>query len=153
MKKTLSWMLGITTITVILMGCDDSSDTKPSIASMIASGKEEKTSSCEKGRVSLECEYLSGDLLGTGKWHYAKTSVSNDDYKMSLVIDNESFYIVNADNRFSQGEKYSTLTFKGLNGDSARITTRSSNSGSNVELEAWNDKNEKFMDFSTDDTY
>jgi len=154
MKKALSWMLGVTCSAFILMGCDNSSDraetpTKPSIASMIASGTEERTVSCKNGSVSLDCEYLSGDLLGTGKWHYAKTSVSNDHNEMSLVIDNESFFMVHADNGFTQGTEYSTLTFKGLNGNSARITTRSSNSGSNVELEAWNDKNKKFMTIST----
>ena len=159
MKKKLSWMLGVTTITFILIGCDNSSDkaeasTKPSISSMIASGTEEKKISCKGGSVSLDCEYLSGDLLGTGKWHYAKTSVSNNHNEISLVIDNESFYLVNTDNHFAQGTERSTLTFKGLNGNgnSARIITRSSNSGSSVELEAWNSKNEKFMTISTENT-
>lgn len=158
MKKTLSWMFGVTCSAFILIGCDNSSDgaetpTKPSIASMIASGTEERTVSCKNGRVSLDCEYLSGDLLGTGKWHYAKTSVSNNHNEISLVIDNEGFYLVNTDNYFSRGTEYSTLTFKGVNGNSARITTSSSNSGSSVELEAWNNKNKKFMTISTDNAY
>ncbi|MCS3602752.1 hypothetical protein M2371_001961 [Buttiauxella sp. BIGb0471] len=135
-----------------LSGCDNASDqdsipsadSKPSISSMIANGTEELTSECTKGEVSLDCEFLSGDLLGSGKWHHAKVFISKQG-KVDVTIDNERFYQIEASSGFYQGENVGKFRFKGLNNSIAEVTIRNSNSESKISLDAWNTDSKKFM--------
>ena len=135
-------------ITVVTMaGCDgqvEKTPQKPTIASMIASGNEERTSVCEKGSVSLKCEYLAGDLLGSGKWHHAIVHVSQRG-EVSLSIDNEAFYQTDARSGFLNGVKYGHFDFKGFKNSKATVSISNSNEGSRISLDAWDANEKKFM--------
>ncbi|EJJ3922860.1 hypothetical protein NI479_004990 [Salmonella enterica] len=146
MKK----FLAISALVMVITGCDNNQSykpeqsSKPTIAAMIASGTEEKTGQCTKGNVSLNCEFLSGDLLGSGKWHHAKLSISKDG-DVSLSIDNEAFYQSDTNTKFYDGRKTTTFKFKGLKHSIAEVDIINSNEGSQLSLSAWNDKDEKYM--------
>lgn len=135
-----------------LVGCDNAANSnggqatnsKPSIDSMIASGTEEKTAECIKGRVSLDCEFLSGDLLGSGKWHHAKAFISTEG-KVSVVVDGESFYVADSSSNFYEGQNEVTFNLKGLKNSKAELTLRSSNSNSEVSLDVWDSNDKHFM--------
>lgn len=135
-----------------LTGCDnppaknDASATslKPSISEMIANGTEEKTSQCTKGDVSLNCEFLSGDLLGTGKWHYAKVFISKDG-KVDVTVDGERFFSVGTDSYFHEGVDVGSFKFKGVKDSMAEVRVSNSNSGSTISLDVWNAAEKQFM--------
>lgn len=129
-----------------LVGCDNppAVDSTPSIASMIASGTEERTTQCVKGDVSLVCEFLSGDLLGSGKWHHAKVFISKQG-QVDITVDGEKFYQTGVESGFYQGENVGTFKFKGLNNSIAQVEIRNSNTESRLSLDVWNSKNQKYM--------
>ena len=95
MKRALVVGLGL----MALLGCDDKFQISkllppkdpPSIAEMIATGKEEITSECKKGDVSFNCEFLTGDLTGTGKWHHTKLYLHNNG-RVDMIIDGKAYY-------------------------------------------------------------
>lgn len=143
MKK----FLAVGMLALLLTGCDGQVEEipqKPTIASMIASGTEEITSVCEKGTASLKCEYLAGDLLGSGKWHHAIVHVSQSG-EVSLSIDNETFYQTDARSGFVNGVKYGNFDFNGLKKAKATVSISNSNEGSRISLDAWDENDKKFM--------
>lgn len=135
-----------------LTGCDNppakndasATSSKPSISEMIANGTEEKTSQCTKGDVSLNCEFLSGDLLGTGKWHYAKVFISKDG-KVDVTVDGERFFSVGTDSYFHEGVDVGSFKFKGVKDSMAEVRVSNSNSGSTISLDVWNAAEKQFM--------
>lgn len=132
---------------IILSGCDEHVNGAPqklTIASMIASGKEERTTECVKGSVTLKCEFLSGDLLGSGKWHHAIIHIAKSG-ELSLTIDNVSYYQTDASSGFVDGEKYANFDFSGLNNAKATLHISNSNDGSQISLDAWDQKENQFM--------
>ncbi len=132
---------------VSMVGCDgqvDAPPQRPTIASMIANGTEERVSECEKGSVSLKCEYLSGDLLGSGKWHHAIVHISKSG-DVSLSIDNLSYYQLDARSGFVNGEKFGHFDFSGPSKSKARVSISNSNDGSRISLDAWDANENKFM--------
>lgn len=133
-------------VLVGLTGCDQAveASAKPTIASMIASGSEEVTSECSKGGVSLTCEFLSGDLPGSGKWHHAKVFISNQG-QVDINVDDERFYQTDSDGGFYQGEQVGRFKFKGLQNSLAEVTVRSSNSESKINLAVWDSAGKKIM--------
>lgn len=135
-----------------LTGCDNppvknkasATDSKPSISEMIANGTEEKTSQCSKGDVSLNCEFLSGDLLGTGKWHYAKVFISKGG-KVDVTVDAERFFSVGSNSYFHEGVDVGSFKFKGVKDSKAEVRISNSNSGSTISLDVWNAADKHFM--------
>lgn len=140
MKKYILLM-----IIVSLFGCDNpKKDNKLTIASMIASGKEERTTQCEKGSVSLKCEFLSGDLLGSGKWHHAIVYISNSG-KLDVTVDNMGYYQTKENGGFSAGNQYAYFEFKGLNNSKAVVQINNTNEESRIDLNVWNANGDKYM--------
>ncbi|MCB5315765.1 hypothetical protein [Yersinia intermedia] len=143
MKKLI-----ITLAVLVLAGCDNQPERKipekPSIASMIASGTEEKTTNCSNGSVTSSCEFLSGDLLSSGKWHHAKVYISNTG-DVDITVDGERFYKVDSDSGFYEGRNTITVTLKGLNKSSAEVSITNSNSGSRLSIDVYNKDGKKFM--------
>ena len=135
-----------------LTGCDNppakndasATSSKLNISEMIANGTEEKTSQCTKGNVSLNCEFLSGDLLGTGKWHYAKVFISKDG-KVDVTVDEERFFSDGADSYFHEGVDVGSFKFKGVKDSKAEVRIGNSNSGSTISLDVWNAAEKQFM--------
>lgn len=148
MKKLLL-LLAITS----LLGCDDvdksAKNSKGSIASMIASGQEEFATECSNGNVTLKCEFLSSDLLGSGKWHYTTIYISNSG-EVDINVDNEAFYKTDSDYDFHQGAKVSTLKFKGSNGSLAKVIIRNSNEKSTLTFDVYDKKSNRFAMSGTD---
>ncbi|EFM4225754.1 hypothetical protein IGC89_000180 [Escherichia coli] len=135
--------LGAILMSYVIVGCDMGS-TQPkklTIAEMIANGKEEAGSQCTKGDVSLNCEFLSGDLTGTGKWHHTKVYISKSG-NVDVSIDGEKFRKTSTDSTFSAGTNYALFDFESASGKKATVTISNSNDGSDISLEAF-DKNGK----------
>jgi hypothetical protein len=135
-----------------LAGCDNppaknnasATDSKPSISEMIANWTEEKTSQCTKGGVSLNCEFLSGDLLGAGKWHYAKVFISKDG-KVDVTVDAERFVSAGSNSYFHEGVDVGAFNFIGVKNSKAEVRISNSNSGSTISLNVWNAADKQFM--------
>lgn len=136
-----------------LLGCDGTENpplnSKLSIASMIANGKEEFATECSKGNVALKCEFLSGDLLGSGKWHHTIVYISNSG-EVDIKVDNESFYQTDSDYGFHQGEKVSILKFKGGDGSLAEVKIRNANDKSMLTFDVFNKDSKRFVMSGTD---
>lgn len=136
----------------MLTACDNKTNStlvsKPTIASMIASGNEKLTTECIKGDISLNCEFLSGDLLGTHKWHHAKFYLSNNG-DAEMIIDNENFDRSDVRRGFYEGRNVTVFQFEGADGSRSEITIITSNNGSDINMDAWNKVGKKFMIGST----
>lgn len=131
---------------VCLFGCDNQNNKKDklTIAAMIASGREEKTTQCEKGSVSLKCEFLSEDLIQSGKWHHSIVYISNSG-DVDVTVDNMSYYKTNANSRFYDGNKNAYFSFKGLNNGKAGVNIINSNNESRITLNVWDSKGDKYI--------
>ncbi|HED3065002.1 TPA: hypothetical protein R4057_001955 [Kluyvera ascorbata] len=141
MKKYILFLM-----IVSLFGCDNKNDkeNKLTIAAMIATGREEKTTQCEKGNVTLKCEFLSEDLLESGKWHHGIVFISNSG-DVDVTVDNMSYYQTKANSTFSDGDKNAFFYFKGLNDSKAQVSIVDSNRGTRITLNVWNSKGDKYI--------
>lgn len=147
MKKITLLMIS----TLTLAGCDNKSIDNPaklSISQMIATGKQEKITQCQKGSVSLKCEYLSGDLLGTGKWHHTITHIANNG-DVSIKVDGVNYYKTDSRSGFFDGEAFSEYEFKGMDGSKAIVHVSNKNEGSVIKVDVWNSKGKRFIMTST----
>ncbi|NHV08538.1 hypothetical protein G9X43_06605 [Cronobacter turicensis] len=148
MKKALS----IIAVALMLSACDDqpthTAPSKPTVAQMIANGTEEYTFDCKKGSFTTNCEILSGDQQGSGKWHHATIYISKEG-QVDIKIDGEAFYQHDVNNSFFQGTRYSNIIFKGVNGNSAKVTLSKDNDGTRLSMEGYNKDAKRFMLAST----
>lgn len=149
-KKILIGVVGI----LLLAGCDDNKpqppksilpESKLSISEMISASKEERVSECKSGSESLNCEFLGGDLLGSGKWHHSKLFIHNNG-KIDLVIDGNPYYQVDSSNSTYAGNRYTNFEMKGLRDEAtATITITNSNDGKSLSFEGMNSEGAKFV--------
>lgn len=117
---------------VALSGCDEGSakkDINHSVSNDSANGPKFE---CSEGNISFDCNVVSGDQLGSGKWRKAIISLSGSN--ASLNVDGESFYKDKLENSFFEGTKYTTYKMKGTKGNFASITIENSNSGARLSL-------------------
>lgn len=148
MKRALVVGLGL----MALLGCDDKFQISkllppkdpPSIAEMIATGKEEITSECKKGDVSFNCEFLTGDLTGTGKWHHTKLYLHNNG-KVDMIIDGKAYYQSDISSNTFAGQETTTFTMKGVGGDNGEVNIVRSNEGKSLNFEAYNKDDKRFV--------
>lgn len=148
MKRALVVGLGL----MALLGCDDKFQISkllppkdpPSIAEMIATGKEEITSECKKGDVSFNCEFLTGDLTGTGKWHHTKLYLHNNGM-VYMIIDGKAYYQSDISSNTFAGQETTTFTMKGVGGDNGEVNIVRSNEGKSLNFEAYNKDDKRFV--------
>lgn len=148
MKKVLVVALSL----MALLGCDDKfqiSKLLPpkdplSIAEMIATGKEEMTSECKKGNVSFNCEFLTGDLTGSGKWHHTKLYLHNIG-RVDMIIDGNAYYQSDISNSNFAGQETTSFTMKGVSGDHGEVNLVRSNEGKSLNFEAYNKDDKRFV--------
>lgn len=148
MKRALVVGLGL----MALLGCDDKFQISkllppkdpPSIAEMIAKGKEEITSECKKGDVSFNCEFLTGDLTGTGKWHHTKLYLLNNGM-VDMIIDGKAYYQSDISSNTFAGQETTTFTMKGVGGDNGEVNIVRSNEGKSLNFEAYNKDDKRFV--------
>ena len=135
-----------------LMGCDDKFQISkltppkdpPSIAEMIATGKEEMASECKKGDVSFNCEFLTGDLTGSGKWHHTKLYMHNSG-RVDMIIDGNAYYQDDISNSSFAGQETTSFTMKGVSGDRGEVNLVRSNEGKSLNFEAYNKDDKRFV--------
>lgn len=148
MKRALVVGLGL----MALLGCDDKfqiSKLLPpkdpsSIAEMIATGKEEITSECKKGDVSFNCEFLTGDLTGRGKWHHTELYLHNSGM-VDMIIDGKAYYQSDISSNTFAGQETTTFTMKGVGGDNGEVNIVRSNEGKSLNFEAYNKDDKRFV--------
>ena len=148
MKRALVVGLGL----MALLGCDDKFQISkllppkdpPSIAEMIATGKEEITSECKKGDVSFNCEFLTGDLTGTGKWHHTKLYLHNNGMG-DMIIDGKAYYQSDISSNTFAGQDTTTFTMNGVGGDNGEVNIVRSNEGKSLNFEAYNKDDKRFV--------
>ncbi|HHB7892947.1 TPA: hypothetical protein ACN7BM_004306 [Klebsiella pneumoniae] len=148
MKRALVVGLGL----MALLGCDDKFQISkllppkdpPSIAEMIATGKEEITSECKKGDVSFNCEFLTGDLTGTGKRHHTKLYLHNSGM-VDMIIDGNAYYQSDISSNTFAGQETTTFTMKGVGGDNGEVNIVRSNEGKSLNFEAYNKDDKRFV--------
>ena len=148
MKRALVVGLGL----MALLGCDDKFQISkllppkdpPSIAEMIATGKEEITSECKKGDVSFNCEFLTGDLTGTGKWHHTKLYLHKNGM-VDMIIDGKAYYQSDISSNTFAGQETTTFTMKGVGGDNGEVNIVRSNEGKSLNFEAYNKDDKRFV--------
>lgn len=139
-------------MSVISTGCDDKfqmSKLLPpkdplTIAEMIATGKEEMASECKKGDVSFNCEFLTGDLTGTGKWHHTKLYLHNSG-KVDMIIDGNAYYQSDINSKTLSGEETTTFMMKGVSGGRGEVNILSSNEGKSLNFEAYDVDDKRFV--------
>lgn len=139
-------------MSVISTGCDDKfqmSKLLPpkeplTIAEMIATGKEEMASECKKGDVSFNCEFLTGDLTGTGKWHHTKLYLHNSG-KVDIIIDGNAYYQSDINSKTLSGEETTTFMMKGISGGRGEVNILSSNEGESLNFEAYDVDDKRFV--------
>lgn len=147
-KKILLFMAAV----IILSGCDDKFQLSmlappsdpPSISEMIASGKEELASECKRGSVTYECEFLTGDLLGSGKWHHTKIYLHNDG-AATMNIDGDSYSQRSVDRSFYDGDNIIKIMMAGVRGGTATLQIISSNEGKSLIFDAYDSEDKKFV--------
>ena len=148
MKRALVVGLGL----MALLGCDDKFQISkllppkdpPSIAEMIATGKEEITSECKKGDVYFNCEFLTGDLTGTGKWHHTKLYLHNNGM-VDMIIDGKAYYQSDISSNTFAGQETTTFIMKGVGGDNGEVNIVRSNEGKSINFEAYNKDDKRFV--------
>lgn len=111
---------------------------------MIATGKEEITSECKKGDVSFNCEFLTGDLTGTGKWHHTKLYLHNNG-RVDMIIDGKAYYQSDISSNTFAGQETTTFTMKGVGGDNGEVNIVRSNEGKSLNFEAYNKDDKRFV--------
>lgn len=139
-------------MSVISTGCDDKfqmSKLLPpedplTIAEMIATGKEEMASECKKGDVSFNCEFLTGDLTGTGKWHHTKLYLHNSG-KVDMIIDGNAYYQSDINSKTLSGEETTTFMMKGISGGRGEVNILSSNEGKSLNFEAYDVDDKRYV--------
>lgn len=139
-------------MSVISTGCDDKfqmSKLLPpkdplTIAEMIATGKEEMASECKKGDVSFNCEFLTGDLTGTGKWHHTKLYLHNSG-NVDMIIDGNAYYQSDINSKTLSGEETTTFMMKGVSGGRGEVNIQSSNEGKSLNFEAYDVDDKRFV--------
>lgn len=135
-----------------LLGCDDKfqiSKLLPpkdplSIAEMIATGQEEMASECKKGDVSFNCEFLTGDLTGTGKWHHTKLYLHNSG-RADMIIDGNAYYQSDISNNSYVGQETTSFTMEGVGGEHGKVNVVRSNEGKSLNFEAYNKDDKRFV--------
>lgn len=138
-------MIVASMLTLILSGCDNQSATKLDQQQQ-ATEQESAKFDCGKGKVSIECEVVSGDQLGSGKWRHARLDISGAE--SSLNMDGESFYQTDVQSSFINGKRHSTYKLKGMKGSTAEISLSVANSENSLSVEVY-DSNGKLMLTST----
>lgn len=148
MIKILVIGLGV----MALMGCDDKfqlSKLAPpkdplSISEMVASGKEEMASECKKGDVSFDCEFLTGDLTGTGKWHHTKLNLYNSG-KVDMVVDGKPYIQSDVSSSTLEGRETTTFIMRDAQGGRGAVNIVSSNESKSLNFEAYDHNDRRFV--------
>ncbi|HBR1419773.1 hypothetical protein ABK660_06325 [Klebsiella pneumoniae] len=139
-------------VSLISTGCDDKfqmSKLLPpkdplTIAEMIATGKEEMASECKKGDVSFNCEFLTGDLTGNGKWHHTKLYLYNGG-RVDMVVDGKAYYQSDIRSNNFAGQETTSFTMKGVDGDHGEVNIVRSNEGKSLNFEAYDKGGKRFV--------
>lgn len=148
MNKFLVVITGV----LIISGCDDKfqmSKLLPpkdplSIAEMISTGKEEMATECKKGTTSFNCEFLTGDLIGSGKWHHTKLYLYNNG-KVDMVVDGKPYYQSGVGSNTVEGQEITSFMLKGVGGGRGEVNLVSSNEGKSLNFEAYNADDKRFV--------
>lgn len=134
-----------------LTGCDDKFQLSklgppsdpPSISEMIASGKEELSYECKKGAVTYDCEFLTGDLLGSGKWHHTKIYLHSEN-TANMNIDGISYYQKSIHRSTFDGDNNTTIQLAEPKGGKATLEIVKSNNGDSINFSAYDAEDKKF---------
>lgn len=102
------------------------------------------TSQCKKGEVSFNCEFLSGDLIGTGKWHHTKLYLHNSG-SIDMNVDGQSFYQSDITRSTFEGQETTTFVMKGLKGSNGKVNIVRSNEGKSLNFEVYNSDDKRFV--------
>ncbi len=136
-------------ISLLLIGCDTpKTPIEPTISEMIASGTEKETFSCNKGGVSLKCEFLTKDSLTKDKWYRVTVDIPQNGYGLSLKTTGELFVLETQDGGFTSGAQHGTFRFTGSNNSSAKVYLSTSNTNSYMSVEVWSPNNERYINVS-----
>lgn len=127
-----------TILTLILSGCDNRGATESAPQQQPKPEQESAQFTCGKGKVSLECDIVSGDQLGSGKWRHAKLDISGAE--ASLNMDDESFYQTDVESSFVNGRRYSIFKLQGMKGSTAEVTLSVSNSENSLSVDVHDSK-------------
>lgn len=149
MKKTI-----LTTLMPALAlsaGCDDKFQLSnlappsdpPSISEMIATGKEELSYECKKGSVTYDCEFLTGDLQGSGKWHHTKIYLHSAS-SANMNIDGVSYYQKSIERSTFDGDNNITIQLAEPRGGKATLQIVKSNNGDSINFSAYDAEDKKF---------
>lgn len=144
MKKILL----IAASAIWLTGCDDrfqlskplASKNMLSIAEMAATGKEDISSECRKGEISFNCEFLSLDLAGSGKWHYTKLYLYENG-KAGMVFDGKAYNLDDIDINVSAVQETTLFSMKESEGGRGKIKIVRSNEGKLLNFDAYGSDN------------
>lgn len=99
---------------------------------------------CQNGEVSFNCEFLTGDLTGTGKWHHTKLYLHTNG-KVDMVIDEKAYYQRDVSSDTFAGQETTTYAMKGINGGRGEVNIVRSNERKSLNFEAYNSDDKRFV--------
>ena len=147
MKKILLIIVGV----MVLAGCDGKSQAlKPlpsqnplSIAEMIATNKESVAAECRKGEGSFSCEFITGDLNKSGKWHHTWLNPHKGG-EAEMVIDGNRYNMDDIQSNASASQETTSFLMKSAVGDRSAIKVVSSDEGKSLRFEAYGSDNKLY---------
>lgn len=147
MKRILLITAGV----MVLAGCDGKSQVlKPlpsqnplSIAEMIATNKKAMTSECRKEQGSFSCEFITGDLTETSKWHHTWLNLHKGG-EAEMVIDGDPYNLDNVENNASARQEITSFFMKSAGGAKGEITIVKSHEGKSLRFDAYGSDNKPY---------
>ena len=151
MGRDMKKKLLIAASVVLLAGCDDkfqSTATVPSkniltIAEMMAKGKEDVISECNKRETSLNCEFLTPNLTNQGQWHHTKVILYKGK-EADMIIDGKAFSLTTFDTIASAEQETAIFSMKNVDGARGYIEIVSSDEGNLLSFNAYGADNKHF---------
>jgi len=145
-KKILLVTVGV----MVLAGCDGKSQAlKPlpsqnplSIAEMMATNKEATAAECRKGEGSFSCEFITGDLNKSGKWHHTWLNLHKGEAEM--VIDGNRYKLDDVESNASARQETTSFFMKSAVGERGAIKVVSSDEGKFLSFEAYGSDNKPY---------